>query len=112
MLFAKLFLVYINWDSLHARLNSHHEAWSHKKKKHIKVKEYRKSVWKEPTVDLSYISVNSRLEATNIIGQGKAEETVNIDILVTYRNNNRKIMQSTKIMSRPPSRMRKWNQFR
>ena len=22
-----------NWDSLHARLNSHYEAWSYKKKK-------------------------------------------------------------------------------
>ena len=33
-----------NWDSLHARLNSHSEAWSYKKKKHKKVKAYRKSV--------------------------------------------------------------------
>ena len=27
---------FFNWDSLHARLNSHHEAWSYKKKKHKK----------------------------------------------------------------------------
>ena len=26
----------LNWDSLHARLNSHYEAWSYKKKKHKK----------------------------------------------------------------------------
>ena len=44
------FLFFINWDSLHVRLNSHYEAWSYKKKKHKKVKAYRKSVWKEPTV--------------------------------------------------------------
>ena len=25
-----------NWDSFHARLNSHYEAWSYKKKKHKK----------------------------------------------------------------------------
>ena len=35
------------WDSLYARLNSHYEAWSYKKKKHKKIKAYRKSVWKE-----------------------------------------------------------------
>ena len=51
--------------------------------------------------------VNSRLKATKIIGQRKAfyrqsipessyarKETVDIDILVTSRNGDRKIMQS------------------
>ena len=36
------------WDSLHARLNSHYEAWNYKQKKHIKVKNignlYRKNL--------------------------------------------------------------------
>ena len=32
-----------NWDSLHARLNSHYEAWSYKKTKCKKVKAYKKS---------------------------------------------------------------------
>ena len=27
---------FFNWDSLHARLNSHYKAWSYKKKKHKK----------------------------------------------------------------------------
>ena len=66
------------------------------------------------------MSVNSRLKATNIIGQSKAfhrqkipefrcarKETVNIDILVTSRNGDRNIMQSIRIMSRPPSRRRR-----
>ena len=35
---------FFNWDSLHARLNSHYEAWSYKKKKHKKVQTYKKSV--------------------------------------------------------------------
>ena len=35
---------FFNWDSLHARLNSHYEAWSYKKKKHKNIKAYRKSV--------------------------------------------------------------------
>ena len=26
-----------NWDSVHARLNSHYDAWSYEKKKHEKV---------------------------------------------------------------------------
>ena len=35
---------FFNWDSLRARLNSHYEAWSYKKKKHKKITAYRKSV--------------------------------------------------------------------
>ena len=27
---------FLKWDSLHAKLNSHYEAWSYKKKKHNK----------------------------------------------------------------------------
>ena len=70
------------------------------------------------------MSVNSRLKATMTIGERKAfyrqkipesscarKETVDIDILVTSRNGDRKIMQSIRIMSRPPLRKRKWNQL-
>ena len=70
------------------------------------------------------MSVNSVLKATKIIGQRKVfhrqripesscarKETVDIDILVTSRNGDRKIMQSIRIRSRPPSRKRKWNQL-
>ena len=39
------------------------------------------------------------------------KETIDIDILVTSRNGDRKIMQSIRITSRPPSRKRKWNQL-
>ena len=61
------------------------------------------------------MSVNSRLKATKIIGQSQEipgssfarKETVDIDILVTSRNCDRKIMQSIRITSRPPSRIRK-----
>ena len=69
------------------------------------------------------MSVNSGLKATKIKGQRKAfyrhripepscgcEETVDIDILVTSRNGDRK-MQSIRITSRPPLRKRKWNQL-
>ena len=68
------------------------------------------------------MSVNSGL--TKIIGQRKAfymqripefsrarKKTVDIDILVTARNSDRKIMQSIRITRGPPSRKRKWNQF-
>ena len=70
------------------------------------------------------MSVNSTLKATKIISQRKAfyrqripesscvtKETVDIDILVTSRNGDRKIMQSIRIVSRPNSRTRKWNQL-
>ena len=39
------------------------------------------------------------------------KETVGIDILETSRNSDRKIMQSIKITSRPPSRKGKWKQL-
>ena len=38
-----LFFVF-NQGSLHARLNSHYKAWSYKKKKHKKIKAYKKSL--------------------------------------------------------------------
>ena len=69
------------------------------------------------------MSVNFGLKATKIIGQRKAfyrqripgfsyvrKEAVYIDILVRSKNGGRKIMQSIRITSRPPSRKRKWNQ--
>ena len=37
-----LYLFLKNWDSLHARPNSHYKAWKYKKKKHKKIKAYRK----------------------------------------------------------------------
>ena len=42
--FSELCFFLKNWYSLHVRLNTHYEAWSYKKKKHKKVKAYRKSV--------------------------------------------------------------------
>ena len=61
------------------------------------------------------MSVNSTFKATEILGQRKAfyrqripesscarKETVDIDILATSRNDDRKIIQSIRITSRPP----------
>ena len=63
------------------------------------------------------MSLNSGLKATKILGQRKAfyrqripefsharKETIDIEILVTSRNGDRKIMHSIRITSRPPSR--------
>ena len=68
--------------------------------------------------------VNSRLKAIKIIGQRNAfygqkipesscerKETVDIDALVISRNSEAKIMQSIRIMNRPPFRKKKWNQW-
>ena len=69
------------------------------------------------------MSVNSRHKSTKIIGQRREpyrqripdyscanQGTVDIGILVTSTNGYRKIMQSI-ITSRPPSTIKKWNQF-
>ena len=102
---------FFNWDSLHARLNSQYEAWRTKRLKHTG-NLFRKNI------------VDSKLKAAKIICHRKAfyrqripkssyakKETVAIEILVKSRNGDTKIMQSIKITSRPPSRIRKWNQF-
>ena len=70
------------------------------------------------------MSANSRLKATKIIGRRKSfyrqripestcarKETVDINVLVTARNGDRKIMQSIRITCRLPLRIRKWNRF-
>ena len=36
--------LYFTWDSFHARLKGQFKAWSYKKKKHKKIKAYRKSL--------------------------------------------------------------------
>ena len=70
------------------------------------------------------MSANSGLKAIKIIGRRKAfyrwripeficvrKETVDIDILVRSRNGDRKIMQSIRLTSRPPTKKRKLTQF-
>ena len=66
------------------------------------------------------MSVNFRHKVTKTIGQRKAfhrhrtpesicakKDIVNIDIIVTSRNGDRKIMRSIRITGRPPSRKNK-----
>ena len=43
------YIYFFNWDFLHAVINRHSKAWSYKKKRHKKVKAYRKSIYKQPT---------------------------------------------------------------
>ena len=49
------FFSFFNWDSLHARLNSHYEAWSYKKRSTKRITGYRKSVCIERTVKRSLL---------------------------------------------------------
>ena len=61
-----------------------------------------------------YVSINSRAKAIQIIGQTKAfysqiipesrcvrKKTLELDILITSKNGDRKIMQSVRITSAP-----------
>ena len=70
------------------------------------------------------MSVNFRHKAIKIIRQRKAlyrhripesicvrKEIADIDNLVTSRNGDRKIRESIRVTSRPPTRIRKWNQL-
>ena len=51
MIYKVIYLTGIHSKLLHARLDSPYKAWSNKKKKHKKIKAYRKSLYKEPTVN-------------------------------------------------------------
>ena len=79
-------MTFFNWDSQKASLNSHLEG----------LKGQRKAFYRH------WIPESSCAR----------KETVDTDILITSRNCDRKIMQSIRITSRSPSRIRKWNQFR
>ena len=70
------------------------------------------------------MTVNSSFKAIYIIGERKVfyrqripgssrarKETINVDILATSENGDRKIMQSIRITSKHPSRIRKRNQL-
>ena len=106
---------FFNWDSRYARLKSHDEAWSYKKRKFNKIKAYTKSVLKESTVKrwlliLDFKPFTSQLKGKHCIGR-EFQRNCWHRHLITSRNGERKIMLSIIITSRPPSRIKKWNQL-
>ena len=110
--------VFFHWDSFHARLNSHYKPWSFKIKKYKKIKAYGESLYKEPRVNrcllilnLSHLDYRSKESFRQRIPESSCarKETVDIEILVTSRNGDKKNMQYIRILSRPLSRKRKWN---
>ena len=97
-------------------------AWSYKKKENKKIKAYRKSLYKEPTVNrclliLALKPLWSQVKRKAFHRQSTLEsscvrkETVDIDNVVTSRNGDRKIMQSIRKTSSSPTRKRKCNQL-
>ena len=44
LLYYPISFFFFNWDSPHARLNSHYKAWSYKKRSTKRITGYRKSV--------------------------------------------------------------------
>ena len=61
---------FLNWDSLHARLNHHQKAWSYKKKKkHKKIKGYRKSPQNEPTVNRCLLTLDVKPFRSQVKGK-------------------------------------------
>ena len=95
------------------------------RKRSTKRLRYTGNVFREPTVNRCLLILDLKaIKAMSIIGQSKAfyrqripesrcarKETIDIDILETSRNGDRKIVQSIRITSRPTSRKREWNQL-
>ena len=76
-------LPFLNCDSLHARLNSHNEAWSYKKKKHKNITAYRKSVQKEPTVKRCLLILDLKPPRSQV--KGKHSKDREFQSLVVWR---------------------------
>ena len=56
-------------DSLHARLNIYYKASSYEKKKHKKIKAYRKSLYEEPTVNKFLLILGLKLLRSYVSGK-------------------------------------------
>ena len=119
-LLLTLNMYFFNWDSLHARLKRHYEAWSYKKKKYKKIKAYRESVQKKPTVTVKrYLLILDlkpfRYQVTRKHSIGREFQSLAVTgkklliqtSLLTSKNGDRKIVQSIRITTRPPLRIRK-----
>ena len=95
---SNTYFFFFNWDSLHAWLNSHYEAWSDKKESTKKIIQYRKSVQKEPTVKTCLLILDLKPLKSQVKGIPEfscaGKETVDTDTFVTSRNGDRKLMQS------------------
>ena len=122
-LYYRILCSFFDCDSLHAKLNRHYKAHWYKKKEHKKIKAYSKSLYKEHIFNRCVLILDLKLLKSKVKGKHSigrefqslascaGKETVDIDILVTSRNGDRKVMQSITITSRPPTRKRKWNQL-
>ena len=99
------------------------QGWDSKKKKHKKIRAYRKYLWKEPTLNRCLLILDLK-PFRFYISQRKAfyrqriqeyscirKQTVDIDILVTSRSGHIKIKESLRISRRPSLKKFKWNQL-
>ena len=115
--------ILFNWELIHTRLENQYEAHNYKNKKHKKIDTYREFVQKEPTVKRCLL-ISDLKPIYYIIGKPKEKpfyrqrirgsscarkKTVDMRILVTSRNGDRKILESIRITSGPFSRLRKQN---
>ena len=114
-----MFLVtysFFNRDSLHARLNSHYKTWSYKKKKHKKIKAYKKSLQKEPTATKCLLilhlkpfrsfvkgkhSIGRKLQSLPVRGKKMLTQTLlqhkNQKTHATYQNNEQISLENRKV---------------
>ena len=119
--FFIILVIFFNWDSLHASLNSHYETWSYKKKKYKKIKAYRKSLYKEATVNrclliLDFQPFRLQVKGNRSIGGLFQSLAVRGNKLLAqpylyYLGIVTEKLYNLRITSRPPSKKRKWNQL-
>ena len=110
------FLTFSKFTSLHERLNSHCEAWTYKNKKK-KMKTIEESCLeiiqgKNAPINSSHFDQRKAFYGQRIQESRRArKETVDIEILLTSRNGDRKIVLSIRITSESAKRRSKWKQF-
>ena len=98
------------------------KACSYKKKKHTKINAYRESLQKEPTINMCLLILDLKPFSLQVKGKHSiSRESQSLVVrgkklltslkLLTFWNGDGKIMQSIRIVSRPPSRKKKLNQL-
>ena len=78
--------LFLNWDSLHVRLNSHNKEWSYKKKKHKKIKAYMKSLHTGNTWITSYMNLfihEISLQESVLVGVNCLEDILIIHLVLS-----------------------------
>ena len=106
-------LSFFNWDLFHAILKNLCKVWSYKRRRRKTLKTNKKVIWNEAKDKKCLLTLDSKLFRSKVRGNHSLErefqslavqgKKLDMDISVTSRSYDRKIMESIRIRSGPPT---------